>query len=74
VSAALGKSFVRIPERNEDGASGVFYLILIDAAAKFNFTFSLHQSNHGGASGFKKNGRWHGAVLEWIGMGELEWA
>jgi len=68
VRAMLGRCYVRFDKaekaNEKGGGSGLFYDILKSCAENFNFTFSLQTSDHGGASGFKKNGRWYGTVGE----------
>jgi len=70
VTSVLGAPWCRL-ELGTDGeiisANGIYFRLLTNAASHYNFTFSLQYANSGGASGFKRNGLWYGAVGEIYG-------
>jgi len=42
--------------------SGPQYRLLVECSRRLNFTYSLRYASNGGASGYKKDGAWYGAV------------
>lgn len=69
VTSTASPSMVRFFNNNDglqksNSGAGIYYVIFKTASQMYNFTFEGQYAKFGGASGFKKDGIWYGAVGE----------
>ena len=65
VTSVLGTPYIRF-QNNPDGSlrwgAGIYYDLIHDSSKRFNYTFRVFGANSGGSSGFKRDGKWYGAM------------